>query len=284
MAILELFDGTNEFSMEGVDQVQKLCGDKMAPGYSLVLTDSRGITNNKNLELIVESLVENQPSILIVLNSNDTISKDFIEVVNGWFIAHHNIIKLGIVIESTTDFDYYKELFTIDNTQRIMVISKISNDSPPISDIIDKIIEFKLDRVLFLDAVHSNSLNYKNIATIIDETTEKRRNSLITLQLGCGFPLCMFTKEQLGNIFISPLLNFYFFCVSKVIIKPDLTTTYCSLLDKINLNLLDMDDIIEAHYKLEDIKNSKITIKDSCYKNESCWAYKKMCGGGCLHC
>ena len=55
MAILELFDGTNEFSMEGVDQVQKLCGDKMAPGYSLVLTDSRGITNNKNLELIVES-------------------------------------------------------------------------------------------------------------------------------------------------------------------------------------------------------------------------------------
>lgn len=284
MAILELFDGNTEFSMEDVDKVQQLCKDNLTPGYSIALTDSRGITNNKNIELIVESLITIDPSLLVVLTNQDKITLDFVEIVKGWLSTYNKNLKIGIVIEKIEDFDNFTELFKIEYSKYIMVVLKLVNNDPPMDEVLDKIINLNLDTTIFLDIDHNIKLDYKSIANIIDITTEKRKDYMIFLQLSCGFPLCMFTNEQLGHVFISPLKSFFFFCTSKVIIKPDLTAIHCNLLNKYSINLLEVNNIIEAHYKLDGLRDAEQKSNQYCAINNSCWSYKKLCGGGCLSC
>lgn len=286
MAIIELYDGKNEFSMEGLDKVQRICNDRISPGYSIVLKDSRGITNNSNIELIIENMVISQPSLLLVLNLQDNITQEFVDIAKGWFESYSNLIKFGIVIEKMEELEHYTALFDGICNNHIMLINKIINDTPPMDSIIDKIIELDLDKILFLDLDHKINLDYKSIANVINNVTEKRRANMVLLQLGCGFPLCMFSKEQIGNIFTSPLLNFLFYCGSKVIIKPDLTVTYCNILDNYILPLEEGNNIIDYHYKLETIKEKHLNIDENsvCTKDNSCWSYRKICGGGCVGC
>lgn len=282
MAIIELFDGKQEFTLENIDRVQSLCENKAHPGYNMVLTDTRGITKNVNIELIVESLILVQPSLIIVLNKKDIITLDFLEIVKGWLASYPTNLKIGIVIEEIEDFDIYDKLFTLEQRNLIMVITKINTNNPPLDFILDKIIKLKLDNILFLDIDHTAILDHKYIATIIDNTTDKRKQNMVLLQLGCGFPLCMFTKEQIGNIFTSPIKIFSFFCMSKVVIKPDLTALYCNLLNECSINLLKVHNILEAHYKLEELKESIYNKIEHCKINNYCWSYKKICGGGCF--
>lgn len=276
MAVINLFDGTTEFSLEDLDKVKMLCDKDEVPfGYTITLVDERGLTNNSNIEQIVELFINLKFKLMFIVNEKDNFSEDVIEMINSWITSYRDLFRIGLLVK---DGKLNDGVFKIKDTACIMPIVVAGDTS--IEYIVDLIVSKRMNRLLFLELPNIDIVPYKKITKEIIDSTDYRKKWDVGLWLGCGFTICMFSDEGIGKLFNSPLSSFAFFCSSKVIIKPDMHAYYCSKIDH-KIALSELNHIIEAHIKLEEKKLANFA--EYCYMDKTCWSYKKTCGGGCLY-
>lgn len=103
--------------------------------------------------------------------------------------------------------------------------------------------------------------------------------------LDCGFPMCMFSDEDLGRLYKYTANGLQFECGPTIDIGPDLQCWSCFPLSAINrVNLKDfknIDELYSSFNKLQQTYRNEINgIYDDC---STCKNYENgICSGGCL--
>jgi len=119
---------------------------------------------------------------------------------------------------------------------------------------------------------------YRDVATNIIELSNNVDDTII--HLDCGFPLCMFTLEEIGELNSNPNNDFSFICGQPLDIYPDLTISNCfplSLLHKTYIH--NFKTMIEAYKYFASGFITPIGIYgDKC---RECTFFNKVCFGGC---
>ena len=120
--------------------------------------------------------------------------------------------------------------------------------------------------------------HYTAVASSIKDLSENSSDIKITLD--CGFPLCMFTLDEIAELSQNKNNDFAFICGHPLDIYPDLTVTNCfPLAHKYRDKITNFSDINQLYKFLEDGFTAPIGIHgDMC---RECSFFKKACSGGC---
>jgi len=102
----------------------------------------------------------------------------------------------------------------------------------------------------------------------------------ITIKFDCGFPLCMFTLEEINELNKDKENDFVFICGSPIDIYPDLTFSNCYPLSQVYKgSITDFDNIIKLYEFLTDGFMAPFGIyRDQC---TTCSFFRRECSGGC---
>lgn len=125
---------------------------------------------------------------------------------------------------------------------------------------------------------HLNLNDYKLVAKSVIRLIEEFEDIIVTLD--CGFPLCMFSMEDLHIINSKKNARFSFGCGQPVDIYPNLDVINCYPLKNVyKSNLLNYKNIKELRLDLE----SSLMTAHGIYGNKctECVFFRKVCQGGC---
>jgi len=119
---------------------------------------------------------------------------------------------------------------------------------------------------------------YSNVAKSIVKLSNNSND--ITIKLDCGFPLCMFSSEDIEELKQNEKNDFVFVCGQPIDIYPDLTFTNCyPLSKKYKDSISKFKTILDLYRFLEDGFAAPCGIYiEQCAK---CSFFKKECAGGC---
>lgn len=119
---------------------------------------------------------------------------------------------------------------------------------------------------------------YKNVAKSIIDLANNSDG--ITITFDCGFPLCMFTLDDIAKLSRDEENDFMFSCGQPIDIYPDLTVTNCYPLSKVHkTNITNFKDITELYtYFREGFITPTGIYNEQC---NDCTFFRKVCGGGC---
>lgn len=156
-----------------------------------------------------------------------------------------------------------------------------------LSFLVDTIENYNLDRYIRLglampvingDNKYLSPDSYKSVAKDITKLAENSEG--ITTTFDCGFPLCMFSLDEIGRLNRSPENDFLFMCGQPLDIYPDLTVSNCYPLSKIHkANILDFKNVEELRLHFEaGFKTAYGMFGEKC---EKCAFWMKPCMGGC---
>jgi len=121
--------------------------------------------------------------------------------------------------------------------------------------------------------------DYDKIIAQITKDTDFRRKHNISLVMDCGFPVCKFTKEMIGDLYTSPMTNLDFICAPKIEILPNLEVVHCSALaGECAVNIKDFKEFSELTNYLRVYFKEYQPMYGKCY---DCWFKNSLCGGGC---
>ena len=131
--------------------------------------------------------------------------------------------------------------------------------------------------------VYIDLKDHRKIANRIVNFSRQCNKLDITLSFDCGFVLCAFTKEQLGELYYNvgsvPKTN----CSAPIDVAPDLKLFYCfSLSDKSDVKLTDFKDISEIKNFFEDKFKAfkRIGGMERCFNCK--YLKRQQCIGGCI--
>jgi MoaA/NifB/PqqE/SkfB family radical SAM enzyme len=120
--------------------------------------------------------------------------------------------------------------------------------------------------------------DYSKVAANIIKLSESSPG--ITIKFDCGFPLCMFTIEEIGELRKNEENDFVFVCGSAIDIYPDLTFTNCYPLSQVYRgNINDYRYIMEIYGFLMDGFIAPFGIYGEQCTN--CSVFGTECAGGC---
>lgn len=109
--------------------------------------------------------------------------------------------------------------------------------------------------------------------------TDFRRQYGISLILDCGFTACDFTKEMIGDLYMSPMSYMGLACAPKIEILPGLRIAHCAVLaGEYTIRLQDFSDIQEISNYLNIYFKEYAPLYNKC---TNCWFHNVLCGGGC---
>lgn len=120
--------------------------------------------------------------------------------------------------------------------------------------------------------------NYRNVAENIMNLSDNSNG--ITITLDCGFPLCMFTLDEIYKLNENKENDFMFLCGQPLDIHPDLNVTNCyplSKLHKINIDKFETFDELNNYFKDGFVTPSGV-FNTKC---KECAFFRKICSGGC---
>lgn len=119
---------------------------------------------------------------------------------------------------------------------------------------------------------------YPGAAIEIFKLAQNSPGTIITFD--CGFPFCMFTSEEIGELAKNKENDLSFICGSPLDIHPDLSITNCyPLANMWKKHIQDFDNIIDAYRWLTERVNRFDGIYgDRC---KECPFFKTICLGGC---
>ena len=102
----------------------------------------------------------------------------------------------------------------------------------------------------------------------------------VKVTFDCGFPLCMFSMEEISELIKNEENDFSFICGVPLDIYPDLTVSNCYPLSTLHKTHISNFPNIEAAYKYfeEGFVTPTGIYGDKC---NSCQFYRKACHGGC---
>ena len=126
--------------------------------------------------------------------------------------------------------------------------------------------------------IHLPAKLYKNVAQSIINLSENSDNA--TIVFDCGFPLCMFTLEEISRLNKNEKNDFMFSCGQPLDIYPDLTVANCyplSKLHKVSLNNFKTFNELNNYFR-DGFSTPTGIYGDRC---KECTFFKKICDGGC---
>ena len=131
--------------------------------------------------------------------------------------------------------------------------------------------------------VYIDLKDHRKIANRIVDFSRQCNKLDIALSFDCGFILCAFTKEQLGELYYNVGSVPKFNCSAPIDVAPDLKLFYCfSLSDNSEEKLNDFKDIFEVKKHFDD----KLKVLKRIGGMERCFNCKHLkrqqCVGGCI--
>jgi MoaA/NifB/PqqE/SkfB family radical SAM enzyme len=151
----------------------------------------------------------------------------------------------------------------------------------------DIVTKFNTDNVIKLNLAHpiNNGKNKhlkitdykhvaKNIISMIEDTPE------IYKVFDCGFPLCMFSLDEISKLNKDKYNDFLFSCSNPLDIYPDLSVTNCFSLSKFSRKDISFFNNIDEAYKFfeDGFMTPSGVFGDICI---NCSFFRVLCSGGC---
>jgi len=118
-------------------------------------------------------------------------------------------------------------------------------------------------------------------ARLVDQLAQLERRSVLGT-FDCGFPLCMFTEEDLGSLALNTR-GFRSVCGFPIDVGPDLTAWPCFPLSNFeNLRLLDFANAeeLQEHYRKRLAPMRRMGALDECVTCK--YLQREQCNGGCV--
>lgn len=227
-----------------------------------------GITTKQKFEVIKEELIDKGLEYQFICNVNDPkkspaseLSKvdSFLKTFGERTTLSFNIYELDFSFDFL--FEYIKK-YNLKNHIRLGLAHPIPNQPnhciPPV--------------------------DFPKVAERLTYFYEKFKEENIEIGFDCGFPLCIFTEEQLGKMFLWSNGRLIFKCGPAIDIGTDMSVWSCFPLSSFNKrSLFEFDSIREIddfyNAKMNEMRNNE-GIYDSC---TSC-KYRKsgLCTAGCV--
>lgn len=127
--------------------------------------------------------------------------------------------------------------------------------------------------------------DFVNIKPVLMESLGRMHGLGISVHLDCGFPMCMFTNEEIGKLYKYNRGALFFDCNPTIDIGPDLSCWACFPLSNINRkSLKDFSNMEETYeYFKEVMLRYRKDVKGIYLACDNCDSYyNNTCSGGCL--
>lgn len=148
--------------------------------------------------------------------------------------------------------------------------------------------DFRLDRTIRLGLAmpigvsnkYLNPADYSTVSKKIVELTKITVPKKIQISFDCGFPLCMFTPEEINNLNNLEENDFMFSCGVPLDIYPDLKVSNCYPLSRVHkTSIIDFDNVeLLYEYFKAGFEVPFGIYGDTC---KECLFFGKVCSGGC---
>lgn len=122
--------------------------------------------------------------------------------------------------------------------------------------------------------------DYQETAVNVMALVEKARQLNIEVDFDCGFPMCMFSFEEVSFLMQQKKSNAAFICGQALDIYPNLDVTNCFPLSQLHkVNIKDFKNIQDLYkYFNNYFKTERGTYMDVC---QDCFYFNYACAGGC---
>lgn len=129
-----------------------------------------------------------------------------------------------------------------------------------------------------------NPRDYKIAKKTLMDTLARMYELEITPLFDCGFPLCMFSDDEIGKLFKYTRNSLLFDCSPPLDINPNLDCWSCFPLSNYKKSIKDFHDCNEIYSYFEKMHQTKRREVNGIYQEcDTCKNYKKgICSGGCL--
>jgi radical SAM protein with 4Fe4S-binding SPASM domain len=155
--------------------------------------------------------------------------------------------------------------------------------------LIDIILDYSLDPAIRLGLAlpifgASNAYlkreDYTYTAKNILNLVKRARGLNISVEFDCGFPMCMFSFEEVSFLMQQEQSDAAFICGQALDIYPNLEVTNCFALSKLHaVSIMDFNNIEDLYKYFESyFKTERGTYTDSC---QDCFYFNYACAGGC---
>lgn len=227
-----------------------------------------GITTDNKFKVLKEHLTENNLNYQFICNVNDPAKS-----------PTHELSKVNLFLETFGDrtnlsFNIYELDFSFDF-------------------LIEYIKKYNLKNHIRLGLAHPipnqpnhciSPIDFPKIAERLSYFYEKYKKENIEIGFDCGFPLCIFSEEQLGKMFLWSNGRLLFKCGPAIDIGPDMSVWSCFPLSSFNRksvfefdSLREIDDFYNE--KMKEMRNNE-GLYESC---ATCVYHKNgLCMAGCV--
>lgn len=237
-------------------------------GFSVTIFTS-GITSEASLAHIEKELEYFSPDKLdIVVNYNAPESSGIYEQqrIEHFFKTCSTFCSLGVNIYHTNfNFEYAieaKKQYGLKSGLRVglahPVPGKDNSCLPP-------------DKKLMRKMAH----NLVTALPLLEQADMK-------LNMDCGFPLCVFSDEELGKLYRHNPKGLRFYCGSAIDIDLDLRVWNCFPLSEVySVSLLDYNSYGELLQHFKTLR-AKIRNNEGVFEECNACCHRDVCGGGCI--
>ena len=227
-----------------------------------------GITTDKKFEVIKEELADKGLKLQFICNVNDPTKS-----------PAHEIPKVIKFLETfgertTLSFNIYESDFSFDFLFEYIKKYNLKNH-----------IRLGLAHPIPNQPNHCISpVDFPRVAERLSYFYEKYKEENVEVGFDCGFPLCIFTEEQLGKMFLWSNGRLVFKCGPAIDIGPDMSVWSCFPLSGFNKrSVFEFDSIREIddfyNEKMKEMRND-----EGIYENCTSCNYRKngLCTAGCV--
>lgn len=282
--IVELSENNEQMNRENFNRFFDLVKSGNAfSGVPFEFRNKEEIINLEDVKYYVEEIRKLDKlgylPIFIIINTDYHYDTDFSNLVENICSNHANVF-IRIVIKDDSNIENIRNV--IENSMlssKIVFEYTIENSDFDINKYISILFKYTLNNHMVLSLVPDKKYDYDLLSKSIEKTNKYRRKKTVALEFGCGFPSCMFSNEQLGDLFRTPMMGIDFFCKPKVIIKPNLDIHYCEHPKSFKLKLENIKSIKDLFEQMEIIREQREEyLYEEC---DTCWYNDKLCAGGC---
>lgn len=284
--LIDINDGSKVFDEQCFDKFYSLIKNGTAfTGIPLEFRDSyNNLLLNEDLEGFIKKIrildTIGYLSILLVLDTNHLITPELNKKVEDLCNNYINVF-VKFVFDDNSDIENIRELIeNVRISNKLFFEYRITNNDFDLTKYINILFKHTPNNNLILSLDNNLQKDYKVIAESIIKSNKYRRKKHVALEFSCNFVNCMFSNEQMGDLFRSPMIGIDFFCKPRVIIKPNLDIHYCDHENSFKLHMDNVKSIKGLYEQMEVIRDQRDSfVYEEC---EKCWYNEKLCSGGCM--
>lgn len=278
---LENFKAATAFIATGPPEVHLLGGEP---------------TDHRLFNIFVEHLLNNEMRTRVFTNGmvEDTKRRNIRRMVDTMTEKHReidlffNVNYNNPAIQSTEETEL-QELFFRSFSEITYIGHTIYDANEDLTYLPGVILNYGLDPVIRLglalpicdvENIYLSRKDYRAAALNIIALLREADRLNIEVHFDCGFPMCMFTYDELGEVIKMPKADVAFICGNALDIYPSLEVTNCFPLSKLHsVSIKDFKNIKELYEYYYDLcMTAGGSYTDHCTE---CFYFMQGCSGGC---